>query len=218
MVWPMLPRVFTEGDTVELYAAVHNRTKTPQQMDVSLKVENGTVLSPAKVRVVVPAESQIPVYWTFQPEKEGLHSASDDREMSRRLRRIPQAFARQPTRGRTSRDGERSRPQHGDDRRTKRRCAGEFADGINARPLTRRGHGRVARLPRAISARLCRTNDEPFPARNSCGANARTGQHQATRTGKRNYQASWLPASNVCSSCSARMAVGAGTAGAGHTR
>ena len=71
MVWPMLPRLFTEGDTVELYAAVHNRTKQPQQMDVSLKVQNGKLLSPAKVRVEVPAESQVPVYWTFQPGEAG---------------------------------------------------------------------------------------------------------------------------------------------------
>src|SRR5437763_1524241 len=46
MVWPMLPRNFTEGDRVELFGAVHNRSEQAQSIKVRLKVENGEILSP----------------------------------------------------------------------------------------------------------------------------------------------------------------------------
>lgn len=72
MVWPMAPRIFTEGDEVELYASVHNRTDEPEEIEVSLKVENGEVLTPREVRVTVPPKGQVPVYWTFRPEKPGF--------------------------------------------------------------------------------------------------------------------------------------------------
>ncbi|NQT14132.1 MAG: hypothetical protein HQ582_15365, partial [Planctomycetes bacterium] len=72
MVWPMAPRIFTEGDEVELYASVHNRTDEPEEIEVSLKVENGEVLTPREVRVTVPPKGQVPVYWTFRPEKAGF--------------------------------------------------------------------------------------------------------------------------------------------------
>jgi len=72
MVWPMVPRIFTEGDKVELYASVHNRTEKPQDVDVTLKVENGRVLTKKDVRVRVPGKSNAPVYWTFQPVEPGF--------------------------------------------------------------------------------------------------------------------------------------------------
>ena len=41
MVWPMLPRTFTEGDTVRVFGTVHNLTDKEQTMQVHLKAENG---------------------------------------------------------------------------------------------------------------------------------------------------------------------------------
>ncbi|MBT3201490.1 MAG: hypothetical protein HN350_16435, partial [Phycisphaerales bacterium] len=41
MVWPMIPRVFTEGDEVRLFARVHNRTDSEKVIRVKLKVDNG---------------------------------------------------------------------------------------------------------------------------------------------------------------------------------
>ena len=41
MVWPMLPRTFTEGDTVRVFGTVHNLTDKEQTVKVQLKAENG---------------------------------------------------------------------------------------------------------------------------------------------------------------------------------
>jgi uncharacterized protein YfaS (alpha-2-macroglobulin family) len=72
MVWPMLPRTFTEGDRVELFASVHNRTEEAQKIKVKLKVVNGEVLTPAEKEVAVPAKGNVPVYWTFRAGQPGF--------------------------------------------------------------------------------------------------------------------------------------------------
>jgi uncharacterized protein YfaS (alpha-2-macroglobulin family) len=72
MVWPMLPRVFTEGDRVELFASVHNRTDEAQTIKVKLKVENGEILTPVERSVTVPAKGNVPVYWTFKALRPGF--------------------------------------------------------------------------------------------------------------------------------------------------
>ena len=72
MVWPMIPRVFTEGDRVRLFAAVHNTTDQDQTLRVRLKVDNGSVLDEEEKLVRVAARSDAPVYWTFEPGKAGF--------------------------------------------------------------------------------------------------------------------------------------------------
>lgn len=72
MVWPMLPRVFTQGDHVDVFASVHNRTDAEQSIEVRLKAENAEVLSRESTTVVVPAKSSVPVYWSFQPKSVGF--------------------------------------------------------------------------------------------------------------------------------------------------
>ncbi|MBY0525447.1 MAG: hypothetical protein K2R98_18720 [Gemmataceae bacterium] len=72
MVWPMIPRVFTEGDKVVLFGSVHNRTETSQTIKVKLKAENGEVLTASEVTVIVAAKSNVPVYWTFKPGTTGF--------------------------------------------------------------------------------------------------------------------------------------------------
>jgi hypothetical protein len=72
MVWPMLPRTFTEGDTVELFGAVHNRTDEPQDIKVRLKVENGEVLTPEVRTVTVAPKTSANVYWTFRAKLPGF--------------------------------------------------------------------------------------------------------------------------------------------------
>ncbi len=66
MVWPMLPRVFTEGDQVRIFASVHNRTDQARSLRVKLKVDNGSILSAVEQAVDVPAKGNAPVYWTFR--------------------------------------------------------------------------------------------------------------------------------------------------------
>src|SRR5262245_8942658 len=65
MVWPMLPRTFVEGDRVEVFAAVHNRTESGQNIRVRLKVENGEILTPSEKTVWVDAKASVNVYWNF---------------------------------------------------------------------------------------------------------------------------------------------------------
>lgn len=72
MVWPMLPRTFTEGDKVELFGAVHNRTDAAQSIKVRLKVENGEVLTAEEKTVKVEARSSVNVYWTFRTQTPGF--------------------------------------------------------------------------------------------------------------------------------------------------
>ncbi|MEK6239682.1 MAG: hypothetical protein N2C14_33600, partial [Planctomycetales bacterium] len=95
MVWPMIPRIFTEGDQVDLYASVHNRTDKPQEIDVLLKVKNGEILSKPAIRVRVPAKGNVPVYWTYRPEESGfaqlLMSVECDAGSDASLKRLPVA-------------------------------------------------------------------------------------------------------------------------------
>lgn len=72
MVWPMLPRTFTEGDRVEVFASVHNRTEEPQLIKVRLKVENGAVTTPLEKTIKVGPKDNAPVYWTFLPGQAGF--------------------------------------------------------------------------------------------------------------------------------------------------
>src|SRR5205823_2956336 len=72
MVWPMLPRNFTEGDRVELFGGVHNRTDQAQSITVRLKVENGETLSPEEKTVKVEPRSSANVYWTFRTRLPGF--------------------------------------------------------------------------------------------------------------------------------------------------
>jgi uncharacterized protein YfaS (alpha-2-macroglobulin family) len=72
MVWPMLPRTFVEGDRVEVFGAVHNRTDKGQNIKVRLKVENGEILSREEKFVWVDAKSSVNVYWNFVAKQPGF--------------------------------------------------------------------------------------------------------------------------------------------------
>jgi uncharacterized protein YfaS (alpha-2-macroglobulin family) len=72
MVWPMLPRTFVEGDRVEVFAAVHNRTDKGQNIKVRLKVENGEILSREEKLVWVESKSSVNVYWNFVAKQPGF--------------------------------------------------------------------------------------------------------------------------------------------------
>jgi hypothetical protein len=93
MVWPMLPRVFTQGDRMDIFATVHNRTDQEQEIDVRLKVENGEILSRDATKIKVPAKSSVPVYWSFKPNTVGftqlLMSASCPAGSDASLKRLP---------------------------------------------------------------------------------------------------------------------------------
>ena len=71
MVWPMIPRVFTEGDRVRVFARVHNRTDGEKVIRVKLKVDNGKVIGRDTASVRVPPKDSAAVYWTFQPGAAG---------------------------------------------------------------------------------------------------------------------------------------------------
>lgn len=93
MVWPMLPRTFTEGDRVEVFASVHNRTEEPQRIKVRLKVENGSVLTPEEKTLEVKPKENAPVYWTCRPGQAGftqlLMSADCAAGSDASLKRLP---------------------------------------------------------------------------------------------------------------------------------
>jgi alpha-2-macroglobulin len=93
MIWPMLPRTFTEGDVVELFGAVHNRTDKAQEIKVRLKVENGEILTKEEKTVLVEAKSSVNVYWTFRAKLSGytqlLMTADSEGGSDASLKRLP---------------------------------------------------------------------------------------------------------------------------------
>ncbi|MDB4778265.1 MG2 domain-containing protein [bacterium] len=72
MIWPMLPRSFTEGDVVSVYGSVHNQTDQAQTIDVTLEATHGTVLSNVKQSITVSPKSNAPVYWQFKAGQAGF--------------------------------------------------------------------------------------------------------------------------------------------------
>ncbi len=93
MVWPMIPRMFTSGDEVSLYAMVHNRTDSNERITVALEVENGRVVGDNRSSISVPAGEYRPVYWTFRPGGPGLTrilmTAESAKGSDASLKRIP---------------------------------------------------------------------------------------------------------------------------------
>jgi uncharacterized protein YfaS (alpha-2-macroglobulin family) len=93
MVWPMLPRVFTRGDSVRVFATLHNYSDKAQNITAAIKVENGQVTTPLTQTVRVQPKANAPVYWTFQPEKAGytqiLMSAECAAGSDASLKRLP---------------------------------------------------------------------------------------------------------------------------------
>ncbi|MCP4245499.1 MAG: hypothetical protein GY778_00470, partial [bacterium] len=71
MVWPMIPRIFTVGDEVELFAKVHNQSSQPQTLTVHFEADQGQILSKPTVEIDLEAGQSAPVYWTYRPGKEG---------------------------------------------------------------------------------------------------------------------------------------------------
>lgn len=73
MIWPLLPRNFTLGDTVSIFGTVHNHTDKAQTIQATLEVNNGEIVdSPKVVDVEVPAKGNVPVYWNYRPAKTGF--------------------------------------------------------------------------------------------------------------------------------------------------
>jgi uncharacterized protein YfaS (alpha-2-macroglobulin family) len=72
MIWPMLPRTFTEGDTVRVFGTVHNLTDKEQDVKVHLTAENGAVMSDGEQSVKVPPKGSVPVYWTYRAGTKGF--------------------------------------------------------------------------------------------------------------------------------------------------
>ena len=93
MIWPMLPRSFAEGDVVSVFGTVHNLTDQEQNIRVHLKAENGQVLSAGEQTVKVPAQGNVPVYWTYRAGKPGmtdlLMSAKCDAGSDASLKKLP---------------------------------------------------------------------------------------------------------------------------------
>lgn len=73
MIWPLLPRNFTLGDTVSIFGTVHNHTDKAQTIQATLEVNNGEIVdSPKVMNVEVPAKGNVPVYWNYRPSKTGF--------------------------------------------------------------------------------------------------------------------------------------------------
>jgi alpha-2-macroglobulin len=93
MIWPMLPRSFTEGDVVRVFGTVHNMTAKEQTIAVHLKTENGEVLGVTEQSVKVPANGSVPVYWNYKAGAKGftdlLMSAKCDAGSDASLKKLP---------------------------------------------------------------------------------------------------------------------------------
>ncbi|MEJ7596535.1 MAG: alpha-2-macroglobulin family protein [Kofleriaceae bacterium] len=93
MVWPMIPRQFTQGDTVDVFASVHNLTDADRDIVVSLRSQNADVRSPAQVTVRVPHGGNVPVTWSVRAREPGLASlvmtATSGTLADASLKRIP---------------------------------------------------------------------------------------------------------------------------------
>lgn len=93
MIWPMLPRAFTEGDVVQVFGTVHNLSEKEQTIRVHLTAENGAVMSAPEQTVKVPANGSVPVYWTYRAGKAGmtdlLMSAKCDAGSDASLKKLP---------------------------------------------------------------------------------------------------------------------------------
>ncbi|QJW96822.1 alpha-2-macroglobulin family protein [Frigoriglobus tundricola] len=102
MIWPMLPRTFAEGDVVRVFGTVHNLTDREQNVRVHLKAENGAVLSAGEQVVTVPANGNVPAYWTYRAGKPGttdlLMSATCAAGSDASLKKLPVVASTVPER------------------------------------------------------------------------------------------------------------------------
>ncbi|MEO1269777.1 MAG: alpha-2-macroglobulin family protein, partial [Myxococcota bacterium] len=93
MVWPMIPRMFTEGDTVQLYASVHNQTDTHQRIAVTLASKDGEIAGENPVHIELAPGANAPVYWRFTPTSsafaELLMTAKAEVGSDASLKRLP---------------------------------------------------------------------------------------------------------------------------------
>src|SRR5579883_2016245 len=100
MIWPMLPRAFTEGDIVSVFGTAHNLTNQEQSIRVHLNAENGEVLSQGEQTVKVPPQGNVAVYWTYRAGKPGmtdlLMSAKCDAGSDASLKKLPVVSASVP--------------------------------------------------------------------------------------------------------------------------
>src|SRR6185369_12729048 len=62
MVSPIVPRICTEGDKVQVGANIHNRTQKRQLLRLQLKVDNGKVLGDAELTRTLDAGASDIVY------------------------------------------------------------------------------------------------------------------------------------------------------------
>ena len=93
MIWPMLPRTFTEGDVVRIFGTVHNLTEKEQSIQVKLTTENGQVLDEPERTVLVPPKGNVPVYWRYRAGAKGfadlLMSAKCESGSDASLKKLP---------------------------------------------------------------------------------------------------------------------------------
>ena len=71
MLMPMLPRFFVEGDSVELFANVLNRSTEKQTIKVKLEVENGKILGNEERTITLAPDARERVVWKVQAGKQG---------------------------------------------------------------------------------------------------------------------------------------------------
>jgi hypothetical protein len=93
MVSPVLPRLFAEGDEVQVSAIVANRSGKKQTLDVKLEAKNGDVMTPAKQELEVADNSQVLVSWKFKAGSAGqaqlMMTASCAAGKDASLKRLP---------------------------------------------------------------------------------------------------------------------------------
>ncbi len=93
MVSPIVPRLCTEGDKVQVGANIHNRTDKKQTLRLQLKVDNGKVLGQSELTRTLEAGGSDIVYWNFEAGSAGftdlLMTGTCDAGTDGALKRLP---------------------------------------------------------------------------------------------------------------------------------
>jgi hypothetical protein len=93
MINPLLPRLYTEGDRVEVSASVHNQTNAPQAVRVRLTAENGKILTDAEREVTLTPKGSATLSWKVQVGEAGflplLFTARSKDGSDASLKRLP---------------------------------------------------------------------------------------------------------------------------------
>ena len=196
MIWPMLPRTFTEGDTVRVFGTVHNLT---EQGAVGPRPPEGRERRRCMTRRRADGEGagegQRAGVLDVPGRQAGLHRPADVGEVRRGQRRVAEEAAGHGRGDHRARHRVRARRQG----RSEAHAAGGLRPGAghgrgHRRPDAGGRPRRHAAVPGRVPLRLRRADDEPVPAGDPRRADPASSPASArTRSWKRSCRRWWRP-------------------------